>query len=151
VTKRLGFTMLELIIVLLLLGVFLSIAAPSASAMRHQYEVRGSSQRFAAKHGLARAVAVRMGRTAQLRVDTAGSRVWIEVLRSPTVRDTVGPIDYFNPRLGFHSNRTRLCFDARGLAKTGGTCEAPGATVIFSLGGRADTVEVTPFGRVVRP
>jgi prepilin-type N-terminal cleavage/methylation domain-containing protein len=151
VTRRRGFSLLELIIVLLLLGVFIGIAAPSASAMRYRYEVRGSSQRFAAKHSLARAVAVRTGRTAQLRVDTARSRVWIEVLRSPTVRDTVGPVDYFDPRIGFQSNRTALCFDARGLARTGGGCETPSATVIFSLAGRADTVEVTPIGRVVRP
>jgi prepilin-type N-terminal cleavage/methylation domain-containing protein len=151
VTRRRGYSLFELMIVLLLVGVFISIAAPSASAMRHRYEVRGSSQRFAAKHSLARAVAVRTGRTAQLRVDTARSRVWIEVLRSPAARDTVGPVDYFDRRLRFQSNRTTLCFDARGLAKTGAGCEAPSATVIFSLAGRADTVEITPIGRVVRP
>jgi prepilin-type N-terminal cleavage/methylation domain-containing protein len=150
VARRQGYTLLELLMVLVILGLLLSVALPSVAAVRHQHEVRGSSQRFAAKHALARAVAIRMGRTAQLRVDASGKRVWVEVVRSPTVRDTVGPVEQFDARLGFNSNRSVLCFDARGLARTGGSCDAPDATVVFKAGNRSDTVQTTVLGRVIR-
>jgi prepilin-type N-terminal cleavage/methylation domain-containing protein len=148
---RQGFTLLETVLVLVLIGLLFAVALPSAMSMRHYSEVRGSSQRFAAKHSLARAVAVRMGRTAQLRIDAGGKRVWIEVVRSPTVRDTVGPIERFPSGLGFSSDRTTLCFDARGLAKEAGfSCQQADAIVVFSLAGRADTVRITRLGRIDR-
>jgi prepilin-type N-terminal cleavage/methylation domain-containing protein len=150
VQTRPGYTLVELMIAMAVVGILMSVAATSARALRHQSEVRSSTLRYIAKHARARAVAVRTGRTAELRVDTAGRRFWIEVQRTATERDTVGGVEYFDSRLGFRSNRTVLCFDARGLAKSGGTCQAPDVTVVFSLAGRADTVRTSVIGRVIR-
>ena len=148
---RPGFTLMEVLITLTAASILMSMASVSAAGLRHQSEVRGSSYRYVAKHSLARAVAVRMGRTAQLRTDQAGRRVWIEVQRTgSTQRDTIGGVEYFDSRIGFSSSRTVLCFDGRGLAKTGGGCGAPDVTVVFSLAGRADTVRTSAIGRVIR-
>jgi prepilin-type N-terminal cleavage/methylation domain-containing protein len=151
VKRRPGFNLIELMITMLVLSILMSVATTSATALRHQAEVRGSANRYIAKHALARAVAVRMHRTSELRVDTAGRRIWIEVQQTTTTaRDTIGGVDYFDSRLGFRSNRSTLCFDARGLAKSGGSCQTPDATVVFSLRGRADTVRTSAIGRVMR-
>ena len=48
------------------------------------------------------------------------------------------------------SNRALLCFDARGLVSTIGSCESGDAQVIFSYGVMADTVVTTILGKVLR-
>ena len=48
------------------------------------------------------------------------------------------------------SNRSLLCFDARGIASTAGSCESGDAKVIFSDGVTADTVSTTILGKVLR-
>jgi Tfp pilus assembly protein FimT len=135
---------------MLIVSLMMSVTLTSARSFRHRAEVRGSADRYVAKHALARAVAVRSGRTTLLQVDTAGRRMWLEVQRTATARDTVGVMDYFDNRLTLRSDRAVLCFDGRGLAKSGGSCDAPNATVIFTLAGRADTVRVSAVGRIVR-
>jgi prepilin-type N-terminal cleavage/methylation domain-containing protein len=150
VKRRPGFNLIELLITMLVLGILLTVATTSATALRHRAEVRGTANRYIAKHALARAVAVRLGRASELRVDTAGRRIWIEVPQTATTSDTIGSVEYFDSRLGFRSNRSVLCFDARGLAKSGGSCQFPDATVVFSLNGRADTVRMSVTGRVIR-
>jgi len=150
VKQRPGFTLHELLISMLVMLVLMSVATSSVTALRHRMDARSAAYRYVAKHSLARAVAVRMGRTSQLRVDTIGKRIWVELERSPTQRDTVGIVEYFEDGVKFRSTRTVLCFDARGMAKSGGNCESPDATVIFSLMGRADTIRTNGIGRIVR-
>jgi hypothetical protein len=48
------------------------------------------------------------------------------------------------------STRTLLCFDARGIASTSGTCEPGDAQVIFAEGVMRDTVATTALGKVLR-
>jgi hypothetical protein len=48
------------------------------------------------------------------------------------------------------SNRTLLCFDARGIASTAGSCQTGDAQVIFAEGATADTIVTTALGKVLR-
>jgi hypothetical protein len=48
------------------------------------------------------------------------------------------------------SNRNLLCFDARGLASTAGSCQTGDAQVIFAESDKADTVTTTALGKVLR-
>ena len=48
------------------------------------------------------------------------------------------------------SNRALLCFDARGISSTMGSCESGDAKVIFSDGAMSDTVTTTILGKVLR-
>ena len=66
-------------------------------------------------------------------------------------RATIANIRYVN-EVGLHmaSNRTLLCFEARGIASTAGSCESGDARVVFSDGVTADTVATTILGKVLR-
>ncbi|HYT70068.1 MAG TPA: GspH/FimT family pseudopilin [Gemmatimonadales bacterium] len=147
-----GFTMIELAIVLVIAGLIAGVAGPKLADGLRQQSVRAAADQFVLAHSLARSTALRYGRVAELRIDAAGTRFWVEVDTSGTgVRDTVGFVR--NPAdagVKMTSTRTLLCFDARGLATTGGACQPGDATVVFASSSRAATVRVTTLGKVLR-
>jgi hypothetical protein len=105
-------------------------------------------------HSLTRSTALRYGRIAQLHVDAPAQRFWVDVDTSANgigQRATIANIRYVN-EVGLHmvSTRALLCFDARGIASTSGSCESGDASVIFSDGVKADTVATTTLGKVLR-
>jgi hypothetical protein len=66
-------------------------------------------------------------------------------------RATIANIRYVSDAgLTMASNRALLCFDARGIASTAGSCESGDAKVIFSDGVVADTVATTILGKALR-
>jgi hypothetical protein len=113
-----------------------------------------AADQFVLTHFLARSTALRFGRVAQLHIDTAGKRFWIDIDTSANgvgqraiianVRDVSGD------GVLMTSTRALLCFDARGIAATSGSCESGDALVIFSNGATADTVATTALGKVLR-
>jgi type II secretion system protein H len=148
-----GFTIVELIIVLVMAGVIMAVISPSLSRAFRRTGVRAAVDEFASTHSLARSAAVRYGRLAELHIDVAGSAFWVEVDTSSAggVMDTVGVVKYQRGNdVTIESTRALLCFDARGLPTTRGACEAPDAQVIFASGSRVDTVTITALGRVLR-
>ena len=87
-------------------------------------------------------------------MDAAGQRFWVDVDTSANgigQRATIADVRYVTDN-GLHmtSNRALLCFDARGIASTLGSCESGDAKVIFSDGAMADTVTTTILGKVLR-
>ena len=146
-----GFTLIEMLIVLTVMGVILAVAMPNMVTAYRLRATRGAVDRLAMAHGLARATAVRFGRVAELHIDAANGRFWIEVDTSGTgIRDTVGSMNDMAGQVTMTSNRTLLCFDLRGLTTTRGACEAGDALVTFSSRGRTDTLQTTVLGKVLR-
>ncbi len=146
-----GFTLIEMLIVMTVMGVITAVSLPSFVTAFRQRATRGAVDRLAMSHGLARATAVRFGRVAELHIDAANGRFWVEVDTSGTgVRDTIGVVNDFGGQVAMLSNRTLLCFDLRGLTTTRGACEAGDALVQFSLLGRTDTLQTTVLGKVLR-
>ena len=146
-----GFTMLEMLIVMTVMGVILAVSLPSMVTAFRQRATRGAVDRLAMAHGLARATAVRLGRVAELHIDAANGRFWVEVDTSGTgIRDTIGVMNDLGGQVTMLSDRTLLCFDLRGLTTTRGACEAGDALVQFSLQGRTDTLQTTVLGKVLR-
>jgi prepilin-type N-terminal cleavage/methylation domain-containing protein len=152
--NRTGFTLVESIIVMSLLAVVAAIGAPKLSAALRRRITSVAADQFVASHSLARATAVRYGRIAQLHIDPAARRFWIDV---DTSADAVGERatiwyarDISDAGLTMTSNRTLLCFDAGGLASTAGSCEPGDSQVIFAKSDKADTVTTTALGKVVR-
>ncbi len=146
-----GFTMLEMLIVMTIMGVILAVSLPSLVTGFRQRATRGAVDRLAMAHGLARATAVRLGRVAELHIDAPNGRFWVEVDTSGTgIRDTIGVVNDLGGQVAMLSDRTLLCFDLRGLTTTRNACEAGDALVQFSLQGRTDTLQTTVLGKVLR-
>jgi prepilin-type N-terminal cleavage/methylation domain-containing protein len=150
--KDSGMTLLELVIAMVVVGVLVLFTGPPLATILKSTKVRSATGEFVLTHSLARSTALRYGRLAELHIDAPNARYWVEVDTSGSgVRDTVGIMH--NPggqALHMTSTRSLLCFDPRGLATARGTCESPDAVVTFAMLDRADTVEVTLLGKVLR-
>lgn len=153
-TQRRGFTMIETTIVLALVAIVAAIGAPKLWAALQRRRTASAADQFVLTHSLTRSTALRYGRVAQLHIDATGKRFWIDVDTSANgvgQRATIANVrDVSGDGLVMTSTRALLCFDARGLASTSGSCESGDATVIFSDGATADTVATTALGKVLR-
>ncbi len=146
-----GFTLIEMLIVLTIMGALLAVLMPNMVTAVRQRATSGSVDRLMIAHGLTRATAIRLGRVAELHIDAANKRFWVEVDTSGTgVRDTVGMVNQLDAALTVTSTRSLLCFDARGLATARGACEAGDAIITVSTQGRTDSLQITVLGKVLR-
>ncbi len=146
-----GYSVLELLTVLTLVGVIVAIVTPSLSTAFQQRSTQGAVDRLMTAHALTRATATRFGRVAELHLDASNARFWIEVDTSGTgIRDTVGLVHDLSGEVTMTSDRDLLCFDSRGLATTRNGCESGDALVQFSFGDRTDSFQTTVWGKVVR-
>ncbi len=152
--KRQGFSLAELMVVLILIGVAVAIVSPSIGRTFRRTGVRASVDEFASTHSLARSAAVRYGRLSELHIDATNGRFWVEVDTSSTgtvFKDTVGVVKHLDSNgVTISTSTDLLCFDARGLPSTSSPCDQPDAEIIFSSGSRVDTVSITALGRVMR-
>ena len=150
-----GFTIAEVLTVLVLVGIMLAFSLPKVVLYYRQAAVHSARDRFIAKHALARATAVRFGTVAEFHIDAANDRFWVMVDTSTSgagVMDTIGRVtDYSNSSVAITANRSVVCFDDAGAITAGpGVCENPDIKAYFSSSGRTDSVVVTALGRVVR-
>jgi Tfp pilus assembly protein FimT len=143
----------EVLITVMLLSLVYAIAIPTIGRTRIQASVHNSTQAVIATVSLAKAAAVRFGRPSVLRLDSDRDRLWVEVdttVAGTGVADTLG---FFSLReelqVDLNANRATLCFNGHGVGTTRAVCPQAGAVIILSLMGRADTVFVSPLGRVV--
>ena len=153
-TNRRGFTMIESLMVVSIIGLVAAIGGPKVSSALQRRTTASAADQFVVAHSLTRSTALRYGRVAQLHVDVTGQRFWVDVDTSANgigQRATIANIRYVSDA-GLHmtSNRALLCFDARGIASTAGSCESGDAKVIFSDGVVADTVATTILGKALR-
>ncbi len=152
-SRSTGYSVIELLIVLVVFGALLAIAVPGLLESLKGAKTRSAVNQFVSAHALARATGIRYGRAVELHIDAANARFWIEADTSQAggVTDTVSTIhDVGDGQFVMTSDRTLVCFDGRGLATTAGGCEAGDVTVVFSLAGRSDTVTVSSLGKVLR-
>ena len=149
-----GFTVIEAIMVMFIIGIVAMTGGPKISAALQRRTTASAADQFVLTHSLTRSTALRYGRVAQLHVDAAGQRFWVDVDTSANgigQRATIAHVRYVSDiGLRMTSNRVLLCFDARGIASTSGSCESGDAMVIFSDGVMADTVATTILGKVLR-
>jgi len=152
--QRRGFTMMETLIVLTVMAIVAATAGPRLTAALHRRTSSSAADQFVVTHSLSRATALRYGRVAQLHIDAPTRRFWVDVDTSANgigQRATIAYVrDVSGSGLSMTSTRTVVCFDARGMASTSGSCEAGDMQVIFSDGATADTVRTTILGKVLR-
>ena len=147
-----GFTLLELLTALSIMAVLGLISTPKILQQRQAAQRRAATNQFASAHRMARATAVRYGRRAEFHIDASARRFWVVVDTGQTsgVQDTVRMVSLGDSQLTMSSDRTVLCFDARGLATTAGSCETANALVTFAEPGKTDTVQFTALGHELR-
>lgn len=151
--SRHGFTLIEVTIAVLVIGLAASTAVPPLMDWQRTMELTSSADRFERMHELTRVTAVREGRVAELHLDDAAGSMWIEVdTTGAGAVDTVAMVVGLADGVTFGSDRALLCFDGRGLPTSTGACESPNATVAFAstLSPAVDTTRVTLLGKVIR-
>jgi prepilin-type N-terminal cleavage/methylation domain-containing protein len=153
-SPRKGLTMIELLMVLSVMGIVAATGGPRVSAALQRRTTASIADQFVQAHSLTKSTALRYGRVAQLHIDAPGKRFWIDVDTSANgigQRATIANVrDVSGNGLQMTSTRALLCFDARGIASTSGTCEPGDAQVIFADGLMRDTVTTTALGKVLR-
>jgi prepilin-type N-terminal cleavage/methylation domain-containing protein len=153
-TRQGGFTLLEIIVTMTLLAVIAAMGAPKLSAALRRRTTQTAADEFATAHSLARATAVRYGRVAQLHISPATKSFWIDVDTSGNAMGQRATVWYTHKlsdtAIVINSNRSLLCFDARGLPWTVAPCEAGNAQVIFTALDEADTLQTASLGKILR-
>ena len=153
-TGRRAFTLLEVIITLMLLAIIAATGAPRLQGALRRRITQTAADQFVTAQSLAKTTAIRYGRVAQLHIDAAGTRFWVDVDTSANNTGQRATI-WYERRLAqaglvMTSNRALLCYDARGLPLVLGACESGDATVIFTATDKADTVRSAVLGKVLR-
>ncbi|HEY4131242.1 MAG TPA: GspH/FimT family pseudopilin [Gemmatimonadaceae bacterium] len=137
--SRRAFTMLELIVVLTVIGVILTFAAPQFARSRDGASVRSASADLAGAFSLARQTAVNRRELTAIVLDTAHGRVLVraggEVVLSHDLFTAYGIL--------LLANRDSAVYDAKGLGYG-----VSNLTVTVKRGAMADTLTVSRLGRV---
>jgi prepilin-type N-terminal cleavage/methylation domain-containing protein len=153
-THRAGFTLIEGIISVAVLAIIAAIGGPKVADALQSRQSSSAADQFVVVHNLTRATALRYGRIAQLHIDAPNKRFWVDVDTSANgtnQRATIANVrDVSENGLTMTSTRTLLCFDARGIPSTQGSCQPGDAQLIFSDGMRADTLVTTALGKMLR-
>lgn len=151
---RRGFSLLELVITMSLLAILAATGVTRLSGELRRRTTQIAVDQFATAHSLARSTAVRYGRVAQLHIDAPTRRFWVDVDTSGTGSGQRGIIwyvrDLSEPGLVMTSNRSLLCFDARGMPSTIPPCEAADAQIVFSAADKSDTLTTASLGKILR-
>jgi prepilin-type N-terminal cleavage/methylation domain-containing protein len=143
--RRGGFTLAEILIVLVIIGIALAMAVPRMQAALHQSSVQGALNNVASDVTLARLRAVRTATRTALVVNAAGTGyvVVVDPAGTPTTFKTVSfATEYRGLTLSPVSDT--VAFDSRGLLVQGiGTIRA-------TRQGRTDSLTISGVGRVYR-
>ena len=153
--RREGFTITELIVVLVMIAASMAVALPAMVDAYQRWSVRTGADEFASAHRLARSSAVWYGRLAELHVDPASGHFWVEVdtATGAVMKDTVGPVKRLKPGVQLSldpADRDVICFDARGVPALSSPCDLPGVTLLFEAGDKQVEVRSTGLGKLLR-
>ena len=140
-----GFTVIEMLVVVALMGIIAMLAAPRFANFVSVWRTRGAVDQLAGDLAYTRMAAVRAGRTASLRFTGATYVVTLDNDAVPfdTLRSMSFTREY--PGVTLSSSATRIAFDSRGVLRNG---TSQSVTVIRS--GRYQTLRISSVGRIYR-
>ncbi len=149
--KKTGFTLMEVITVVTIIGLLAGLALPKISENWDRFSVTGAVNEFRSAHQKTRTAAIRYGTVAELHVNASTDHFWVEVdttIGKTGVMDTIGAVvDLSEVAVDLRATRSLVCFDARGLVAVATQCPSTGALGVgFTRGNDADTLVVTASG-----
>ena len=142
---RRGFTLLELVVVIMMGAILTGIAYRSMSGVQGRMAARQARQTFASLHARTRANAIEMGTTVQLNVDRDRDSVWVQrgTVRVETMRyRTEMDVDITG------TGTLRLCMNPRGFAETSCNSFTSTETVVFQAGSDTAGVQIRTLGQL---
>lgn len=138
---RRGFTLVEAIIALVVVGIVSSMAVPAAARARDRAAVHGATSALVSSLADARHQALRWQRRTAVRFDTVAARAVVhagsDTLTESRLRDVFG--------VGLAATRDSIAFYPTGLGYG-----AANVRLIVERGAAAETVTVSRAGRVKR-
>jgi prepilin-type N-terminal cleavage/methylation domain-containing protein len=152
VSRRVGFTLIEIMIVVVIFGIMVLVAYPKASRALLKNDVRSARTALANMFSKARAVAMQGSRTA--RVEINGNNVLVTA--SPRVvavagsdRDTVGGVQNLNSvyHVTLTSSQSAVVYDPRGFVTAG--LSQP-LKLYLTRSGTRDSLTLDYLGRVTK-
>ena len=148
--KTAGFTMLELMVVVILIAVLTTLALPKLTTAAQKANIRSTRIELATMAARARAAAIQRGCVDSLHISTANATAWVTACKVVgTGRDTVGPVDQVGKRFGvtLAASKTDYGYDPRGIL----VGFAGGTITINGSGGNSgfkDSVVINNVGKV---
>lgn len=145
-TLQRGFTMIELMIIIVFVGLLAAIAVRPFGAVRDRFGADQGRLVFESLHARARAQAIESGTTVRLFVDTAADTVSIS--RGSTVLETV----HFDDELATDivGSSITVCLGPRGYAVESCNSFTTPVTLEFDRGGKRRSLDLLPLGQLVK-
>ncbi len=145
---RRGFTMIEMLIVVVVIGLMLRVALPYLRTGIAKANVTGALSAIASLHSVARTSAIQKGRTAVLVVDHANAKALVLLKKTgSTAFDTVGSVVDLASRWGVTVTTTT---DSTVFTPLGIGQGSANNTIITLRSGFADTLVISTAGRLIR-
>lgn len=146
--RRSGFSIIELVVVLMVGSVLTSIAITEFNGVSGRFAVKGARQTLMSMHARARVQAVEFGQTVKLHVDPGGDSIWLS--RDGEVLDVLDFGKEFNVDIQTSTNsEVRVCMNPRGFADTGCNSFMSPVTVTFVLMSDSASVLILTLGQMV--
>lgn len=144
--SRMGFTMAEVAIVIVLIGLLAAFAYPRLAPARESAALNAAKRHLITQLGAARATAVQRGRAVALHTD--GTDIWLTTAVGG-VETEIGPrakvYDQFETKI--EASHDPVVFDSRGFSTS---LPLAGGKFLLHRAERTDSVCVSRFGTIVQ-
>lgn len=143
-----GFSIIELLVVLMVGSILTSIALVTFDGVTGRYAVTGAQRTFLSLHARARAQAVEYGESVTFNVDPVGDSVWLS--RASGVLEILDFDDEFKVDIRTSTGLSlTMCMNARGFADMKCNNFSSPVTVTFLLASDSASVSVRTLGQMV--
>lgn len=144
---RQGFTMVELIFVVLIGSILTAVALSSVRNAQAGFSVQGARNAFVSIHARARARAIESGSNAVLFMDLDGDSA--SVVEGGTVVETIYFRTDYNANFLGPTGPLELCMSPRGFADSGCTNFNSAQSIGWSFAGDTVRMRILPLGQLL--